>query len=150
MATPFSTIYDQFMILVKDYRLTTLYNSSVTDFETFLSGWLLPAITEFKSCNQSLVYTGSSFTATLNVENIKILALLMKKFWLKRQIEDITQMNLHVQDRDFKTFAEANNITGKLQVYNSDLEEVSQLLMSYNLDEVDWASWYGGTFYVPA
>lgn len=136
-------------MFVKDYRLTELYNASQTNFNTYLSGWLIPAITDFKNCNQSLAYSNLSFTETLTQENIKILALMMKRYWLKQEIENITQMSLHVQDRDFKTFAEANNLKEKQALYQSDLEEVSQMLVDYGLDNVNWADWLNGVFFVP-
>ncbi len=75
--------------------------------------------------------------------------MLMKKYWLKQEIENITQMSLHVQDRDFKTFAEANNLQQKQNVYLSDLEEVSQRLVEYGLDNTPWSQWLNGVFFVP-
>lgn len=149
MGTPFSTVYDQFSMFVKDYNLISLYNASATDFATYLSGFLIPSISDFRNCNQSLGYASQEFTLTLTVENIKILALLMKRYWLKKTINDITQMNLHVTDKDFKMYAEANNLTAKLSLYQSDIEEVSQMLVDYGLDTVDWASWFSGVFYTP-
>ena len=150
MATPFTTIYDQFSMFVKDYRLVALYNTSPSDYATYLSGWLIPAITDFKNCKQSLAYSSSSFTETLTEENVKILSLLMKKYWLKKEIADITQINLHIQDRDFKTFAEANNLNAKQATYQADLEEVSQMLVDYGFDDSTmWADWLTGVFYTP-
>jgi len=147
MATPFTDVYDQFLMLVKDYRLNQLYESSETDFTTYLSGWLLPAITDFSRCDQSLAYTSNTFDETLSRSNIKILALMMKRYWLKQEIENITQMSLHVQDRDFKTFAEANNLSAKKDAYILDLEEVSQMLVDYVLDNVvDWDAWENGVY----
>ena len=148
MATTFSEVYDQFLMIVTDYNLITLYNASVTDFETYLSGWLIPAITDFSSCNQSLSYSGTTFSLVLTEENIKILAMLMKKYWLEKQIADIRQMALHVQDKNFKTFAEANNLTAKLKLYTEQKEEVSQALVSYGLaDNNKWVNWLAGNFF---
>lgn len=147
--TTFAEIYDQLMMIVTDYRLTALYNSSVTDFETYLSGFLIPAITDFKNCNQSLAYSTATFTATLSVENIKILALLTKKYWLTKEIDDITQMNLHVNDRDFKTYAESTNMQAKQARLIQEKESLSQTLVDYGLDNVAWADWFNGAFYTP-
>lgn len=147
--TTFTEIYDQFMMLVTDYRLNALYAESVTDFETYLSGFLIPAITDFKNCNQSLAYATATFTATLSVENIKILALLTKKYWLTKEIDDITQMNLHVTDRDFKTYAESTNMQAKQARLILEKEALSQTLVDYGLDNVAWADWFNGAFYTP-
>lgn len=150
MTTPFSTIYDQFMMFVTDYRLNELYNTSVPDFETYLSGFLIPAITDFKGCNQSLVYSTSTFSETLTEENIKILAMLMKKYWLTKEIDDITQMNLHVTDRDFRVYSESQNMREKQNRLTLELEQLSQLLVDYGLDNTDWSAWLNGNFYVPS
>ena len=149
MATPFSTIYDQFMMFVTDYRLNELYNASVSDFETYLSGFLIPAITDFGICNQSLAYSSSTFAETLTKENIKVLALLMKKYWLTKEIDDITQMNLHVTDRDFRVYSESQNMREKQNRLILDLKNLSQLLVDYGLVNTDWSAWLNGNFYNP-
>lgn len=149
MTTPFSTVYDQFMQFVTDYRLVELYNSSVPNFETYLSGFLIPAITDFKNANQSLTYSSSTFTETLYEENIKILALLMKKYWLTKEIDNITQMNLHILDRDFKLHSENQNMREKQNRLILEREQLSQMLVDYGLDNVDWSSWLNGEFFVP-
>ncbi len=142
MGTAFTTIYDQFSMFVKDYRLTALYNTSPSNYATYLSGWLIPAITDFKTCRQSLAYASNSFTETLTEENIKILALLMKKYWLKKEVNDITQMELHLQDRDFKTHSENANLKEKKDLYAQELEEVSQMLVDYGLsNDTMWTDW---------
>lgn len=151
MATPFSTIFSNFMMTIEDYTLVSLYNTSVSNFETYLTGWLIPAIADFKICNQSLVYSGSNFTADLTQENINILVLLMKKNWLIKQIDDIKQMNLAVTDKDFKRFAESNNMLAKQKRLVMMQEEVSQALVDYGLDDNNmWVSWINsGVFWTP-
>ena len=150
MTTPFSNVYDQFMMLVDDYNLITLFNTSVVDFETYLSGFLIPAITDFYNCNQVLTYSLGVFTETLSVDNIKVLAKLMKKYWLEREVSNITQMRLHVQDKDFKTFAEANNLATKEKVYSDYKEEMSQMLVDYGMNNrAMWQSFLNGNFYTP-
>jgi hypothetical protein len=152
MATDFSEIYDNFMQNVQDFRLVTLYNSSVSDFETYLSSFLLNAITDFEGvCDQSLANSSSSFTATLTQKNIKILALLMSKYWLQKEVNDIRQMSLHVTDKDFKVYSEANHMREKQNKYNALREELSQELVNYKLNDTTlWASWItDGVFYEP-
>ena len=151
--TFFSEIYDNFSTLQKDYRLINLYNTSVTDYENYLSGWLLDAIQEFALyCDQSLAYTGTttlSFTATLTQKNILSLARLMKKYWLEKEVNDVLQFRLKITDHDFKTFAEANNLQAKQKLYVETKEELSQMLVDYGYQNTDWASWLTGTFYTP-
>ena len=148
--TDFAEVYDNLMQIVDDYKLVNLYNQSVSDFQTYLSSWLLNAISDFKNCDQSLAYTSSTFSETLSQKNILMLAYLMKKYWLEKQIDDLKQMSLKITDHDFKTYAEANNMAAKLKRYQEMKEELSQKLADYTMNySIDWASWLNGQYYVP-
>lgn len=149
MGTSISTIFDRFTMLVNDYKLTALYQSSETDFETYLKGWLDFAINDFDVCTQSLVYSGSLFTETLTTENQVILAKIMVKYWLSKEVQDVTQMSIHLQDRDFKTYSEAQNLLAKTSHLDRVKEDISQALVDYGLKTIDWSTWFDGTFYVP-
>lgn len=151
VGTPFSTIFDNFLTLVNDYKLTALYEVSEVDFETFLTPWLNLSIAEFYNCDQILTYDGTTklFTVDLTTKNQLILARIMVKYWLMREVQDVTQMSIHLQDRDFKTFSEAQNLREKSIHLDKVKEEVSQILVDYSLNAVDWATWYTDTFYVP-
>lgn len=149
--TTFNEIYDFFMTTVTDYRLVTLFNTSESDFQTYLSAWLIQSIPEFKNCDQSLSYASSEFTEVLSQKNINVLALLMKKKWFEKELENILQMTNVVQDRDFKMFSQANNMKEKRERLITLQEEVSQKLVEYGLDyTVDWSSWFNGEYYVPS
>ena len=86
---------------IKDYRLLAL---STSDFNNYLEGWLIPSIVDFYNCDQSLEYdrTSGTFNETLSLVNQNILATLMMKHWMQKEVNDITQFRLHVSDRDFK------------------------------------------------
>jgi hypothetical protein len=74
----------------------------------------------------------------------------MKKIWLEKEIDNILQMNNLVQDRDFKTFSQGQNMKAKQERYVLMKEEVSQRLVEYGLNNsVDWQAWFNGTYYVP-
>jgi len=148
--TPLSDIYDQFLSLIKDYRLTNLFNLSPehTEFEDYLLGWLIPAIGDFSICDQDLTFIGNNFVQTLTSKNIVMLAQLLKKYWLEKEIDDITNMNLHLETKDFKTFSENANMKAKQDRYNMEKEEVSQLLVDYALkNNTQWHSWLTGNFF---
>jgi hypothetical protein len=150
MGTTLTEVYDNFMMIIKDYRLVALYTSSATDFSNYLEGFLVSAITDFTICDQSLAYATGAFTATLTQKNISLLAKLMKKYWLEKEVADITQMSLHITDRDYKVYSEAQNMIAKQKQLILEREEISQMLTGYSLNNsVDWAGWYNGTFYTP-
>ena len=148
MATSLSEIYDLFMQTVTDYRLIDLFNSSQPDFENYLEAWLIYSIADFDICDQSLVYDDGTkiFSVTLTIPNKVILTKLMMKYWLQKAVNDITQMNLHVTDRDFKVASEAQNLREKVTYLNIVKEECSQSLINYGYKRAEWAEWYTQDF----
>jgi hypothetical protein len=148
MGTSLSEIYDLFMQNVTDYRLIDLFNSSQPDFENYLEAWLIYAITEFDMCDQSLIYDDSTkiFLVDLSVTNKAILAKLMVRYWLQKTVNDVTQFNLHVTDRDFKVASEAQNLREKVTYLNIVKEDCSQLLVNYGYKRVEWTEWYNQDF----
>ena len=154
--TSYTEINDLFMQQITDYRLIDLYNSDVTNstdnLNTYLLGFMLLAIPEFQICTQDLSLrddvTLMSFTETLTDINKKILSKLMVKEWLQKEVKDILQMRLHVQDVDFKTYAESNNLTAKQNMLTMFREECSQDLVSYGYAVNDWTSWLSGNYLV--
>lgn len=149
MSTPFTDIYDLFMGSITDHSLITLFNTSETDFNTYLEMWLVPSIGEFATCDQSLAYSSSSFTETLTQKNQNILMLLMKKRWLEKNVDNILQMDNFVQGGDYKTFSAAQNMKAKQDRLIQLKEEVSQKLVEYGLGVTDWSSWLNQEFYTP-
>jgi hypothetical protein len=149
MGTSFSDVFDQFLSFIEDYRLTALYQSSVTNFEIYLQGWLMPSIVEFTNvpCNQALTFdtTTKTFTETLTLENTMILSKLMMKYWLMKEVNDITQMRMKIQT-DYKTYSEAQNIAAKTERLIQITEELSQILNDYGYRNADWTNWTSGNF----
>jgi hypothetical protein len=68
------------------------------------------------------------------------------KYWLQKNVNDITQMNLHVTDRDFKVASEALNLREKVVHLNAVKEQCSQMLIDYAYNKNDWSSWYNQDF----
>jgi hypothetical protein len=148
MATSLSEIYDIFMMTVTDYRLIDLFNLSQADFENYLEAWLKFAISDFGECDQDLTFddTTNEFSVTLTTENINILAILMVKYWLQKLVNDITQLNLHVTDRDFRIASEAQNLREKSAYLNTIKEQCSQMLIDYAYQRTEWTSWFNQDF----
>jgi len=148
--TPYSTVFDSFMVHVKDWRLIDLYKSSTTDFEEYLTGFMVAAIQMFKVCRQSLIRSDTTklFTETLTEENINILAGLMVEKWMEKEVQDVRQMNLKITDRDFKSYAEGQNLKEKSEQWVKVREMNSQALVDYGYDNDDmWTNWINGTFW---
>jgi hypothetical protein len=150
--TKFADIFDLFMVTIKDWRIQSLFESSVVDFENYLSGFLILAIPEFNVCDQSLEYDLSKreFMVSLSEENKTILAQLMMQFWLTKEVQDVNQMNLHLQDRDFKVYSESQNLREKSFHLDKVKEYNSQLITRYSYrNGINWSDWLSGNFYTP-
>jgi hypothetical protein len=148
MPTTLAEIYDYFLMTITDYRLIDLFNTSVPDFEDYLQKWLDFSIVDFQVCDQDLNYndTTKEFPAVLSRDNKIILATLMMRYWLQKTVNDITQMNLHITDRDFKMASEAQNLREKVVALNIAKEQCSQLLQDYAYRRNDWTDWYNQSF----
>jgi len=150
MATTYAEIYDLFLIQIKDWKLVQLYATSPTDFATYLKGFLILAVPSFSDfCSQSLARndTTVTFTETLTDVNKEILSLLMVEKWLEKEIQDIRQMALHVQDKDFKTYSEAQNLKEKSEYLSMTREKISQKITEQAWLNNNWESWHNGIFY---
>ena len=148
MGTALSDVYDLFMMQCTDYRLTDLFATSEDDFETYLEAWLKFAVVDFRACTQSVVFNSDTkaFTATLTSENQVILATLMLKYLMQKNVNDITQMNLHIRDRDFNIYSESQNMKEKRATLNAVKEQCAQLLNDYDFSHNDWSEWNSQIF----
>lgn len=152
--TEYSDIFDIFMNLIADYRLVILYaddaENDTDNFENYLLGWLKPAIVEFGDyCTQDLSLRDDSaktFSIELTEKNITILAKLMVKYWLQKEVNDVLQMRNFVQDHDYKTHSNSQNLREKQSYLQTVKEECSQLLLDYAYRNNDWSSWASGEF----
>ena len=106
MATPYTDVYDFFMLQIEDYSLMELYEISEMDFQTVLQGFMLLAIEDFVHvCSQDLTDRDDvnfTFNIDLSEEHQVILSKLMVKHWLKKEVQDVLQMNWNLTDRDYR------------------------------------------------
>ena len=139
------------MLQLTDYRLINLFNASQTDFNIYLLGFMTLALTDFFVCTQNLADNDGStiFNFDMTQENQNILSKLMLKQWLGKEVRDILQMRWSITNRDFKHYAEANNLNSKRETLSWLQEECSQILTNYTLEHNNWSNWAAQTFYVP-
>lgn len=147
--TLYSEVTDFFLLLIRDYEIDEIYDSSLDDFETFLNGILKLAIPDFDYCNQDLGLrneTDKTFLITLTDKEKSILARLMVLVWLERKIQDVTQLQLHLNDTDFRHYSEAQNLKEKQSYYLQKKEQVEIDIGRYGYQNADWSSWANGVF----
>jgi hypothetical protein len=110
---------------------------------------MILALTDFSNCNQNLNNRNDisqQFNFDMNQDNQNILSKLMIVHWLGKEVRDVLQMRWSITDRDFKHFAEANNLNAKQASLNIVREECDQLLKNYGLRNTDWAAWANQNF----
>lgn len=156
MGTKASDIFDLFMTTVSDYKLETIFESTgESGLNTALEPWLLFGIADFDDvCTQSLSYTNISETETgdgefavdLTLKNQIILSLIMLRYWMERQVQDVMQMNNFIQDHDFKRFSAASNLRAKSDYLRDIIERVDTRLLQYGLYNNNWSNWQNQDF----
>jgi hypothetical protein len=145
MGTNSSAINDLFTMLVNDYRLDALYQTSGSAaFTTYLEGWLLFSINDFQPyCTQDLTYdvVTQTFTEDLTITHQLMLARIMTKYWLQKLVQNVLQMNNNIQDHDFKTYSQAQNLKEKRELLAQKEEEISLMLEEYGYRNNNWDNW---------
>lgn len=78
----------------------------------------------------------------LTVGQQTLLAKTITRFWLKKEITDKSQINLHLQGGDLKTFSEQQNLRQKMNLEIILIEEIQKDMgrVGYNQTNV----WNGG------
>jgi hypothetical protein len=149
MATSLVDIADLFLTQINDYSLNTLYEQSILNFNTLMEGWLVFAIADFEDlCTQELDYdeTTQEFSVDLTRKNKIILAQIMTKYWLHKEVFNVLQMKNFLQDHDYKTHSAAQSFREKQAALNGKEEEISQLLQDYAYANNNWDSWKNQLF----
>ena len=115
MSTSLDTVFGKFLSQIDDIELGLIDDS---DLEYFLLGLLENAIVEFKECKKDLTINieEGCIEADLTMEEIYILSLSMKLFWLSPKIHREENLRQIMQDRDFKQLSNANMLKALLQL----------------------------------
>ena len=149
MATLYTDIYDLFLTEITDYKLDKLYSQSVADFEVYLQGFLIRSLPKFYNCTKDLTDRDDddgTFTETLTTTEKDILATLMAIQWLKKEIQNVSQINVHLTDKNFKHYAEGQNLKEKSEYMNRLREIVNQDMAEYGIKNIPWSEWKVGEF----
>jgi len=149
MATSATEVFDLFSATVNDYQLTSLFTTSGSEtYNTYLEPWLLFSINDFNDARKNvgvteLVYTtaNQAFSTDLIIKDKVILAIIMVRYWMGKEVNNVLQMRNVVQDKDFKRHSAAQNLTAKQALYNGWVEEIEQRLNNYMYLNNDWTGW---------
>lgn len=147
--TKFDEIYKLFLNgISNDYRIKKMFKENVEVAEDMLLTWLTKAVTYFNDCLQDLENNfdvkNGNFTLSLTLTEKVILADLMLLVWMEWNINNITQMNLSLQDSDFNRHAEIQNLRGKVACANEWREKVFHQISEYTHKDITIADWATG------
>ena len=132
--TPYSKIFENFTQKIQDYTINNLFKTDINKFESYCLQFLRSARTKFKQCSKDLSNfsdTDMQFLIDLDESEIEILACLTAIEWLEREIKNINDMRLGLNDSDFKRYQEANNFKQKESLRNNMHETVDKLIVEY-------------------
>lgn len=104
MATPYTEVYDYFLMLIDDYELASY---EIEDFEDGLKKWLeIASSIYFVECNTDLINimddTLEQFSTTLGKDEIVILAYGMVLAWLEPKINTLEIIRKELGTKDFR------------------------------------------------
>lgn len=142
MGTPYNEVFNLFLTSIQDYRINKLYSQSVEQMENYLMPFLIKAITNFRKCKTDLEDrddVNKVFNQTLSTDEKVILSNLMMVEWLTKEVNDILSLRNFLQDTDFKTYSQANNLKEKRELLTTMKEMVDKQIVQYSYNNFDWS-----------
>lgn len=143
MNTTYSDVYELVLALLSSYKIDDIYIKDGEDgIETFFMPYLRIASGELE--NKSGIDLSDrddelkQFTSKLSDGRQLIIAKYIMIGYLSKETHDIMQMQLHLQDGDFKTYAEKNNLDGKLNALYMLKEEVGYDVKRSGYNGFNW------------
>lgn len=146
--TEFSEIYHIFLNSIQDYHLKNLFQENIEFAEDMLQTFLMKAIVNFYNCDKikNVDTISGEFNCELTIEEKHILANFMLLAWLDYNINDITQMEINLNDSDFKHYSEEKNLEKKVEYANKLREITMQSMTIYGLHNTDFKQWAVGNY----
>lgn len=146
MATPFGSVIDKALIVIRDYGLDNLYDNDEDAFYGVLTGYLLKGVPRFTECLQSLEYDIDSeeFKSDLTQAEIDILADHTVICWYEDNINDVLEFKETLQDREFKRLATGQNLKPRQDYLTMLYTRVRQNATNYQWSNMDSLPFFGG------
>ena len=147
MATSFDSVIDMALIIIRDYKLDTLYNANVDDFNLVLQGYMLKGLPKFEvSSVKSLDYDLESRTFNEDLDSIEIdiISDWTVIMWYTDQLQDVLEFKEPLRDVDFNRFATGQNLKPR-QAYLEELRrKVKQDAKNYQFQHINNLPYFNG------
>ena len=147
--TTFEELYDLFLSKVQDYRMRNAFLNDTNVATAMLHKYLIKAIAMFDNCKKDIQNVNEilgQFNCTLDITEKNILTDLMVEAWLNRNIDDLTQININLNDTTFKHASEANNLDKKMELRDRLREITRQDMWMYDFKHTDFEKWASGNY----
>ena len=143
MVTTYSDIYELVLSLISSYKIDDIYVKDGEDgIEIFFMPYLKIAAGELENSAGIDISDRDDILRQFNIKLSDGKQLIIAKYimigYLSKETHDIMQMQLHLQDGDFKTYAEKNNLEGKLNALYMLKEEVGYDVKRSGYNGFNW------------
>lgn len=130
-----------------DYEIKTeVITSDAVLPDDFVLGVIWRDLSDDNSEVSDVLVERSSFSATLSLEEINILALLMKQAWVQRQVASIENTRMKYTGTDFKMSSQANHLAKLLNLLTEAQREAFHMQRLYKRRKVNKEGSYESTW----
>lgn len=147
MGTPFSTIIDEAMVTIRDYKLANLYKEDNELFTEILESYMLRELPKFTDCLQPLTYDleSKTFDSDFDIYEISIIADWTVIGWYTAELQDVLEFKETLQNREFKKYSTGQNLKERQSYLRMLRGRVKQDGSNYQLRNLDkFSSGFGG------
>lgn len=148
--TRFEDVYKIFLSSIQDYNIKKMFDEDFEIAEDLLQTFLIRAVSHFKNCvkpiKQKMNLDIKCFEVNLDIDEINIISDLMVLSWLDWNNNNIIQMNISLNDNDFKHFSEEKNLKEKTEYADRLREKVNQDMVDYGLYRTPFKEWAVGNY----
>lgn len=142
--TTYSEVIELALMIMHDYKLDgTIVNEDMPTLNKVFAPYIKYAAGELENFDIDFDIsdrddTEYTFNSVLTDGQQLFVAKLMTIGYLTREVNDIMQMKLHLQTGDFKTFAERNNLEGKMNLVNVLEEDINYKITKRGYKAYGW------------
>ena len=144
MNTKYSDVFEMVLALMDTYKIKPIY---AEHGEEGINKFFIPNLRiaagqleianigiDISDRDDNLYEFGSKLTDGQQL----LVAKLVFAAYLSKETHSIEQMELHLQSGDFKTYAEKNNLDGKLNALYALKEEIDYELKKFGYNKYAW------------
>ena len=134
--TTFEDVYQVFLRKIRDYDLAKLFDF---DMEDIMFGYLVAAITKFKSCKKHITDINieeQRFNCSLNITEIDILANFMVYEWITPYVNDEDLLKNTLNTSDYSNYSPANLLSTMKSRQEEARQTARRLMNTYSLQGV--------------